>query len=576
MKGFLKKLATFTLSAAMILTMGAIPAFAATTGTADSVKGSVTGVKDAESVIAYKIIGYDSDTPTGLEDLTTGDVIRDNGNPPKAVNEKGFQVDNINWSTVPDTAITGGTAVRLSEETEGTWSGNFTDPGFYKVIITNKDGVDTQYNPMTIGIEKNNGVLVSTDTQAKPSTTTIKKEASKANDTKDPTGNDLEVNDIVDFTVTTTIPTYKNGVETKDVTFLISDTLSKGLTYVNETGHETYYTVGGQRLTGNNTPVVDVTSKTENAGQEQKLTLDLHSIVLAHPGEQVVLHYSAKLNSEAVTNANPNTNTVTLTYKNGPDEETHYAVDRTNHYTFEIDSGIDGNNKEEHYDVLKSGDRELVNEITKKKALPGAVFNLYTTLDAARNASVNDNASTPGYFNTATTGADGRMNFKDLDGNKYYYLVEVSAPNGYVKSNDVIRVMAHPTYGDGVDKIEVGKDADGNSIYGNANVKRLTSYYFSWEKATKNDDGTLSGFGTLAESQHYSYEYKTDANTIGTVIDNDKSKTTGESYEIMNTKTPNLPSTGGMGTYLFTIAGVAIIVFAGVLLARGRKRRQNS
>ena len=45
------------------------------------------------------------------------------------------------------------------------------------------------------------------------------------------------------------------------------------------------------------------------------------------------------------------------------------------------------------------------------------------------------------------------------------------------------------------------------------------------------------------------------------------------SLDITNNKGFNLPATGGMGTYLFTIGGLVIMAGAALLLIASRKRR---
>lgn len=45
------------------------------------------------------------------------------------------------------------------------------------------------------------------------------------------------------------------------------------------------------------------------------------------------------------------------------------------------------------------------------------------------------------------------------------------------------------------------------------------------------------------------------------------------SLDITNNKGFNLPATGGMGTYLFTIGGLVIMAGAALLLIASKKRR---
>ena len=61
--------------------------------------------------------------------------------------------------------------------------------------------------------------------------------------------------------------------------------------------------------------------------------------------------------------------------------------------------------------------------------------------------------------------------------------------------------------------------------------------------------------------------------TVETIQNDNAVAGAGANYiEMPNTKTPNLPSTGGMGTYIFTIVGVAVVAIAAAMLIFRRKR----
>lgn len=154
-----------------------------------------------------------------------------------------------------------------------------------------------------------------------------------------------------------------------------------------------------------------------------------------------------------------------------------------------------------------------------RKYLEGAEFTLYVK---AADGDVDLNG-VEGKYKSAdvkTTDKDGKLTFKGLDVDKTYYVVETKAPAGY-----------------SIDKTP----------------RLLTG-------ATKN---TTSETTTVAENGIDI----TKVTTKTTVTDY-----TNNNVEIPNTKLNALPSTGGIGTTIFTIAGCLIMVAAAGLFFASRKR----
>lgn len=65
----------------------------------------------------------------------------------------------------------------------------------------------------------------------------------------------------------------------------------------------------------------------------------------------------------------------------------------------------------------------------------------------------------------------------------------------------------------------------------------------------------------------------TEGSTISNVKDKEENNTGYVQMEVVNNKGFNLPATGGMGTYLFTIGGLVIMAGAALLLIASKKRR---
>ena len=155
----------------------------------------------------------------------------------------------------------------------------------------------------------------------------------------------------------------------------------------------------------------------------------------------------------------------------------------------------------------------------KKKYLEGAEFTLYVKAD---DGDVTFDG-VDGKFKNAevkTTDADGKLTFKGLDVDKTYYVVETKAPAGY-SIDKTPRLLTGAT-------------------------KNTTS-----ETTTVTDNGIDI----------------TKVTTTTTVTDY-----TNNNVEIPNTKLNALPSTGGIGTTIFTIAGCLIMVTAVGLFFASRKR----
>lgn len=133
-------------------------------------------------------------------------------------------------------------------------------------------------------------------------------------------------------------------------------------------------------------------------------------------------------------------------------------------------------------------------------------------------------------FASYTTTADGDIQFEGLDGDQVYYLKETKAPDGY-------------SLNDTVYKIEF------TDITYDAKNEKVVSYNVRITNMTTNQVVT----GAI--------KYGSPATDFATTV--------------VNTKISSLPSTGGIGTTIFTIGGCAImIVAAGLFFATRRKTQK--
>lgn len=418
--------------------------------------------------------------------------------------------------------------------------------GYWLVIVTPYGGAATEiYNPMLLGVyytsdgaggvtggainADSNWSLNSEPAYAKSQEPTIDKRIirSSGKDMSDGNekGNDVAVGDTVSFLISAQIPGYSKAY--RDVRVEISDQLGKGFTLASPAG----ITVRVGATTGQAIEVVDG-AYTYSQYDNKSFRVNFYSdYALAHAGENVYITYDAVLAEDAGFNFDANTNTARLEYTNNPQYvyQTTAVEDRTYTYTFGLDSSLYGDNgypwNQVTRELIKTGEpRNVSGSAVSAGALSGAVFTLTST------------GSAIGKVYAATSDALGYLSFTGLDAGRYY-LQEVMAPEGYSLNEMVIPVD-------------------------------IMAYY--------NGDGTLSGYTVIVDGQAYSHyyaeyqTYKINGTTKMTEIKNVSSS--AMTYEIKNTKLTGLPSTGGMGTTIFTIVGCAVMILAAAMFFASRRK----
>ena len=420
-----------------------------------------------------------------------------------------------------------------SESNDTTFTKSGMEPGLYLVKIQTDNG-NIVYNPMILGVNLQEGDKAPSSSldlseakygeegAAKKSEAKVEKTIVADKDEPQNTkGNDMQIGDEVQFNIDITIPSYSNAF--KNPTCKITDTLTN-LNYKEDSlsvkvqDTEDPITEGYTLKNENNTLTVDFTPK----------------FIMEHIGQAVSINYTATLADSAKTNFNgDNTNKVEYEFSNNPYDETSKGKDEdiTHHYTFELDGSVGGNLTDESHEFIKTGDKikKKDTEITTYGALKGAKFQLYTDADCTKT-----------FGKEVETGKDGKINIKGLNGSTVYYLKETFAPSPYKIDNKVIQIKVVPTFNE-----------DGT----------LQKYHFEiTEGANTKDEKTF----TCTE---YTAEYENGGVTVS-----ETEKTKDNHYEFVNSKSPMLPSTGGMGTYIFTILGVAVIAIAGGLYMKKKNK----
>lgn len=305
-----------------------------------------------------------------------------------------------------------------------------------------------------------------------------------------------QVGDELTFTLTSTLP---DATDYTTYTFKFKDTLSKGLTFVD-----------------NSVSVQIQDEATAVDSSQYKVTHDAGSLVIElsayktnyqqYAGKKITVTYKALINENAAVIDQDNPNSATVEYTTDPTTggtgESEESKVHTYTFGFDIDK-VDGANA--------------------KTKLEGAVFELHT----AGGVKISLVKVRDGVFRPAKQGdkavvdegvktnAQGKLQFVGLEEGTYQ-LVETVAPDGYNKLADPIKVIISATY---------------------------------------HPDGMLNEWKADFESGNAQY---------------------GEhQIQVQNNKGALLPETGGMGTVIFTVAGIAIIA-GGIAWKRSRRAGNNA
>ncbi|MDO4634010.1 MAG: isopeptide-forming domain-containing fimbrial protein [Eubacteriales bacterium] len=501
----------------------------------------ISGLTVGDQVTFYQIVKANYEN--GFKDYeavkdSTIDIFNEDGNAiyPTAeeISALALDTENLTTSVGPITATTDKVTQELAA-------------GEWLVIVTPKEAT-TIYNPMVASVYYTNDdgqaitsgkvgvnesyIINSTTSYVKKSTTDLDKVITGGKDGEkgeartiapdaNGKGDDLAIGDTVDFKLSTTVPSYSE--EYKNLKFIISDTLDEGLD-LNESSIEI-------QIAGKTVEAAGYTIKKSAHDFEITFTEDYLRALAKENEDQrkLTVTYSATLNEKATTNfsANENTAKITFTNKPGENQKAEEIEKKTYQYTFEIDGSIGGNETtKEHrtHELIKTGEGGEVqdgaivddgwSETTVKSPLKDAKFTL-------------TNKAT-GKEYTELTDANGYMNFKGLDAGEYI-LKETEAPKGYSLNTREIPVV-------------------------------ITAEY--------NADGTLKSYTITVDGNNTS-TYEATYNNDGTV--NEIHEKAVKSTEIKNTKMNNLPSTGGMGTYLFTFLGVLLMVVGSYSYRKNKK-----
>ena len=278
---------------------------------------------------------------------------------------------------------------------------------------------------------------------------------------------DVEINDAVDFRLTSKVPNMQGY---KNYYFTVYDKMSGGLTYNPATSNLTVQIDGNDVAykvwySFDNITYTDTFPADYKAGDELYIAIDFINFIQYKTGDAIVITYTATLNEEAVIGADGNPNEALLEYSNNP---------------YDTGDGTQGGNPKER-DHGKRGKTPWIKVIVytfdmgiykfyldkddNKIALAGAEFKLYR--DAACTDEVYLDIDAKGYFvvkadkDVTIVTPEGVVNIRGLDAGTYY-LKETKAPEGFNKIDAAIKIeIKHLdqkgayTVNNGTDAIEV-------------------------------------------------------------------------------------------------------------------------
>lgn len=287
--------------------------------------------------------------------------------------------------------------------------------GYWVAVVTSTSGNSVVYQPMTIDatpqtVDGKYQAKTIDDHSVKSEPVTITK---GIGDNLADSTDSYSIGQAVPFTVKTNVPSYP--ANSKDATFTVGDTPTAGLA-INPSSIKV--TVGTDTVWENGKAVdaADFNTATTTTA-ETGYTLDFaKDFVLAHPGQQVTISYTATITSAAFSNAKDGVtgNTAKVTFNPNP-----YAVDTAT--------------PEDRTTVKTYG---YVFHKTNKDgtALEGATFTLY---DSDGNVVKNEKGDP--LTSTSTKVGDGDVayvSFEDL-GAGTYTAKETTVPSGKQKAQDI-------------------------------------------------------------------------------------------------------------------------------------------
>ncbi len=533
--------------------LGAGTAYADATSYAKNLK--LTGLVDGETVQVFKLMSYGSDyntyefDTTSTDGKTSFDSYLGTAATAAGKNKEAYLsgLSGTELSTFLATYLYGTDTYALPTPSETAVSGTEAtlslEPGYYLISVKTTAGASKIYKPFSAFVKMNgeaSTILAGGMDQASSEATvevamksengpTIDERVRRSNGTDmDSTWKKTKTvtsGETVTYRIALTIPNWDAATTPR---LELVDTLTNQQ-YV--TGSIGLYSSIGDEDTGYNPtdgPVTGAITETTigdyGANGTQSLTFTIDYSKLAG-GQTYYITYTTKVMSDITGTVSAGdmkaTNSVYLHYSTSQASYSDTTTSTTTLYTYAA---------------------KLVKHTVDTKLLQGSGFTIYT--DEACTDSVTFELVNTGvdswYYRPSATGtiteikADGDgayLLIKGLDPYEDYYLKETTTPKGY---------------------------------YAPAGVFKL-----DLDSAMSADDATEHS-GGLSDQSSVTATNTADTNLVSGSVDNDYAN----QFDIVvkNSSTPSLPTTGGMGTVIFTVIGVVLMVAAAGTFVVVRRR----
>lgn len=554
MKKTMKKYLTLLLALAMLLAM-AVPAVAEENYSREI---TFTGVAKGDTVKAYKLMWYSDDYNSyqyydGFSNFAEKNYVH----PPKTLDDvladstPQFLTTLMSMYVLMTESPLGGATlpeVQASAEADANEQAKLTlNPGYYLLLVSTTEQNNRTYMPVTVFVQVKNGNVrvyaAGSEITGNPTAVFKHEEGPAINVRVNDDSRDIDewketaggrVGETMDFYMEVSTPAYES--EHVDISSLIAKCQLAGLNYVEGSMKAT-------ALPDADSDAVKDAIKGPTVGDDGNLTVELnYSKIRSTTGRGLIyLHFQATVAPDAVA-------------------ESEASATAKLEYVFSMEAGktkttADSTAAVYNYDFTlfkKSNELNNPNDAgSGHQPLAGAGFTLYA--DEAMNTpvsmvKVDATATTDAYYRPATdveitastgivTEMDANMgndkntlSIRGLDVGSYY-VKETKTPSGYYAPK-------------GGFKLELTAERDANGRL----VKTLAK----------------GGFSALKEADR-------------ALVQRDGVNQTLNQFEadLLNSSTPVLPTTGGVGTVMFTVIGLLCMGAALWFFLFARRRRED-
>lgn len=560
MKKTMKKCLTLLLALAMLLAM-AVPAAAEENYSREI---TFTGVAQGDTVKAYKLVGYNA-TYTEYEfhgdfnnfvgqyyntsgTLSTEDYLKDLDSTHMAALLAGY----VNMCQIPGAA--GNHALPTESATATADASNQVtltlEPGYYVVLGSTTATNDRTYQLTSVFVQVKNGELkviagdgkteiIDGEVQLKHTTGPI-----ISMSVKDDKGTPAawkgaaagQVGEVLDFYIHLKLPDYNN--DNVYMTKLALNNTLKGLQYVeNSAGvYNTEEIAGATHI--DNAVTVDTVSAYANGSQTVTFNLKYQNIKGTTGAVSAYLHFKAKVMPEAAAAGKTATAETKLDYT--------FSLDPT---TSRTTSAVGVKVHTYAFSLAKLSDEQ--NAAGANLPLTNAGFTLYsdnTMTTPIKMVKVDATATTDAYYRPALTGET------DI-------VTEMAANMGADQNTLLVRGLDAATYYLKETKVPAGYYAPKGGF-----AVQLTG-----EREAVNE--TLNG--KLAAASSFTATNATDNVLLNGTASVNGTEMNRLDASLKNSSTPVLPTTGGVGTVMFTVIGLLCMGAALWFFLFARRRRED-